>query len=250
MATHMHWESYFVEPKNVFDEELVISGEEAHHLSRVMRKKKGDCIWAVDGEGGAYEVEIYNKDKKKIQCKILKRRRCIGEPVANLTLAQGVLKKEKFELLIQKATEIGVSRIIPMLSKKTVVKPGKNKKARWSTIARSAMKQCCRSIIPEITEPLSLNKVLSQGIDCSLRFIAQAQEDSKPLQHYFTDSKNFFHKKALIVVGPEGGFTEEEVNLAQEQGFKKISLGPRRLRAETAGIVLSALVLSELGELG
>jgi len=245
----MHWESYFVEPKNVFKDELVISGKEAHHLSRVMRKKTGERIWVVDGEGGAYEVEIADKDKKQIHCTILQKRRRVGEPVAHLTLAQGVLKGEKFELLIQKATEIGVSRIIPLLSKRTIVKPGKNKKTRWTTIARSAMKQCGRSIIPEITKPLPLQKVLSQGIDSSLRFIAQAHESSKPLYHYFTESKSFFRKKALIVVGPEGGFTEEEVRLAQEQGFQKVSLGPRRLRAETAGIVFSALVLSRLGEL-
>lgn len=246
----MHWESYFVEPKNVFDDELVISGEEAHHISRVMRKKTGERIWVVDGEGGTYEVEVSNKDKNRLHCKILKKRRRVGEPVAHVTLAQGVLKGEKFELLIQKATEIGVSKIIPMLSERTIVKPGKNKKTRWSTIARSAMKQCGRSIIPKITEPLPLNKVLSQGIDSSLRFIAQAHESSKPLHHYFTESARLSHKKALIVVGPEGGFTEEEVELAQEQGFKKVSLGSRRLRAETAGIVFSALVLSQLGELG
>jgi 16S rRNA (uracil1498-N3)-methyltransferase len=245
----MHWESYFVEAKNVFDDELIITGKEAHHLSRVMRKKKGDVIWVVDGEGGAYEVEILDNDKKEIHGKILQKRRRIGEPVALLTLAQGVLKGEKFELLIQKATEIGVSRIIPMLSEKTVANPGKNKKTRWINIAKSAMKQCGRSIIPEITNPLPLSKVLSQGINCSYRFIAHGHKDGKSLQYYFNSTDNLSNKKAMIVVGPEGGFTEEEVNLAFEQGFAKISLGSRRLRAETAGIVLSTLVLSHLGEL-
>jgi len=136
-----------------------------------------------------------------------------------------------------------------MLSEKTIVKPGKNKKTRWTNIARSAMKQCGRSILPEITKPLSLNKVLSRGIDCNFRFIAHANKDSKALQHYLCSKDSISNKKVLIVVGPEGGFTEEELKLAEEQGFKKISLGPRRLRAETAGIVLSTLVLSQLGEL-
>ncbi len=246
----MHWESFFTEPKYISNKELVISGNEAHHLSRVMRKKQGDIIWVVDGEGGAYEVEILEKQKKKIRCGILHKRRRIGEPVAFLTLAQGVIKGERFELLIQKAVEIGVSRIIPMISERTIVKPGKNKKSRWTNIARSAMKQCGRSILPEITDPLPLKKVLSQGIDCSFRFIAHAHKNSKSLQHYFTDSKDLSHNKALIVVGPEGGFTEEEVTVAEEQGFTKISLGSRRLRSETAGIVLTTLVLSHLGELG
>ena len=244
----MHWESYFTEPKNVFENDLVIEGKEAHHLIRVMRKKIGDTIWVVDGQGGAYEVEITDKEKK-IHGKILNKRRRIGEPVSFLTLAQGVLKGEKFELLIQKATEIGVSRIIPVLSEKTIVNPGKNKKTRWMNIAKSAMKQCGRSIIPEITQPLPLSKVLSQGLDCRLRFIAYAHKESKPLQHYFNSANNVSNKKALIVVGPEGGFTEKEVNLAYEQGFEKISLGPRRLRAETAGIVFTSLILSQLGEL-
>ena len=188
------------------------------------------------------------KIKKTYMLKYFKRRR-IGEPVALLTLAQGVLKGEKFELLIQKATEIGVSRIIPMLSERTVADPGKNKKTRWINIAKSAMKQCGRSIIPEITNPLPLPKVLSRGIDCSYRFIAHADKDSKSLPYYFNSTDNLTNKKALIVIGPEGGFTKDEVTLACDQGFVKISLGPRRLRAETAGIVLSSLVLSQLGEL-
>jgi len=246
----MHWESFFTEPKNISDKELIISGNEAHHLSRVMRRNKGDIIWVVDGQGGVYEAEIIEKEKKRVRCEILSKRRRIGEPVVSLTLAQAVLKGERFELLIQKAVEIGVGRIIPMISERTIVKPGKNKKARWTNIARSAMKQCGRSILPEITEPIPLKKVLSQGINCSYRFIAHAHKNSKSLQHYFTESADLSHKKVLIVVGPEGGFTEEEVTMAEDQGFITISLGPRRLRAETAGIVLTALVLFQLGELG
>lgn len=244
----MHWESYYVKPNDVFGRELIISGDEAHHLLRVKRKKKGDRIWAVDGEGGAYEAEVLNSMKNKIICRIITKRRRIAEPVVDLTLAQGVMKGDRFDLVVQKATEIGVKKIIPTVTERTEVKPGKNKVARWRKIAKSAMKQCGRCYLPEVTEEQPLQQVLTRGLDYNFRYISHLATDSMSLS-VCCSSPNISSCRVIIAVGPEGGFSDDELESAKQQEFQQVTLGPRRLRAETAGIVLTTIVLFQLGEL-
>jgi 16S rRNA (uracil1498-N3)-methyltransferase len=240
----MHWESYYIDPKQVMGDQLRITGDELHHLGRVKRKQPGDIVWAVDGQGVAYETEIVEITKKEAFCHIIKTRRRLGEPISEVTLAQGVIKGERFDWLIEKAVEIGVSRIIPIQSENSVLKAGPQKLVRWRRVALAAMKQCGRSVLPEITEPKSFKKIVGLGTDCALRLIAEAGEQSTPVQ---VNGKG--NRKALLIVGPEGGFSDSEVALARENGFQPVTLGPRRLRAETAGIVLASLVLGQLGEL-
>ena len=162
----MHWQSFYVKPDMVFGNELIFSEDEAHHLSRVIRKKKGDVVWAVDGEGTAYEVEILYIEKNQVRARILRTRRRIGEPVAEVTLAQGILKGEKFDWLVEKAVEIGVRKIIPLISEYSIAVAGPQKIARWKRIALSAMKQSGRSILPEISLAQPLKRVLAMGSDC------------------------------------------------------------------------------------
>ncbi len=240
----MHWESYYIDPKQVMGDQLRITGDELHHLGRVKRKHPGDIVWAVDGQGAAYESEIVEITKREAVCQILKTRRRLGEPLSEITLAQGVIKGERFDWLIEKAVEIGVSRIIPIESENAVLKAGPQKLARWRRVALAAMKQCGRSVLPEITEPKSFKRIVGLGTDCAVRLIAEAGEQSVPVQ-----ASSGGTRKALLIVGPEGGFSESEVALARENGFQPVTLGSRRLRAETAGIVLASLVLGQLGEL-
>jgi 16S rRNA (uracil1498-N3)-methyltransferase len=244
----MHWESFYVNPEDVHGDELIISGEEHHHLSRVLRKKKGDLVWAVDGEGSAYKVKILYSAKNEARGKIVQTRRRIGEPVAEVSLAQGVLKGEKFDWLVEKTTELGIAKIIPFLSENSSTLAGPQKIARWKRVALAAMKQSGRSILPEITPAKSFNQVLAMGSNCHHRFIAHPGPGSLPL-NIPKDTRPIVTPKALLIVGPEGGFTPEEIQKAKEHSFPSITLGSRRLRAETAGIVLSALLLSQLGEL-
>ncbi len=244
----MHWQSFYVKPDNVHGNELIFSEDEAHHLSTVTRKKKGDTVWAVDGEGTAYEVEILYIEKNEVRAKILRTRRRIGEPVAEVTLAQGILKGEKFDWLVEKATEIGVRRIIPLISERSITVAGPQKIARWKRIALSAMKQSGRSILPEISSAQPMKRILAMGSNCHYRLIAHQGPGSIPLKTS-RENRSILNPKSLLIVGPEGGFTKEEIEQAAEQGFTSVTLGPRRLRAETAGIVLTALLLSQLGEL-
>ena len=245
----MHWENFYVAPKNVFEDELLILDEEAYHLRRVLRKKKGDKIWAVDGEGSAYEVQILSIEKNEVRAKIGQTRRLIGEPVAEITLAQSVLKGERFDWLVEKATEIGIRRIIPLQCENSETVSAPQKYARWKRVAMAAMKQSGRSILPEITIMRSFAEILPLGVNSQHRLIAHAGHGSMPL---IIPKKRgpIVKPKAILIIGPEGGFTDEEVNMGIENGFQPISLGLRRLRSETAGIVLSTLVLSQLGELG
>lgn len=245
----MHQESFYVNPKYVFGNEVLISGDEAHHLSRVLRKKTDDVVWAVDGEGTAFEVQIIHISRDEARGKILQKRRRLGEPVSDVTLAQGILKGERFDWLVEKATEIGVRRIIPLLSENTEITATPQKLARWKRVAVGAMKQSGRSILPEITQAKTFDDVLSLAAECHHRLIAHPGPGSTPLK-LPRETGPKITPKALIIVGAEGGFTQEEVEQSREHGFRPVTLGQRRLRAETAGIVLSTLMLFQLGELG
>lgn len=244
----MHWESFYVNPNDIRGDELFFSQEETHHLAHVLRKKKGDRVWAVDGEGTAYEVQILHVAKNEARAKILKTRRRIGEPVAEITLAQGILKGEKFDWLVEKATEIGARRIIPVTTATSTTVAGPQKRTRWQRVALAAMKQSGRSVLPEITPAKTLDQVLAMGPACRHRFVAHTGPESARLRIQ-SDTQHVSAPKILLIVGPEGGFTQEEIQRAGEHGFQFITLGPRRLRAETAGIVLLTRVLSQLGEL-
>ena len=159
----MYWESFYVHPKDIQEHELSIRGKELHHLARVKRKKKGDTLWAVDGKGGSYRIKILYIAKNEARCQILQTRRRLHEPVAEITLAQTVMKGERFDWLVEKTTEIGIHRIIPLISHNMVQGFGNQKINRWRRVALSAMKQSGRSILPEVTEPKTLSQVLLLG---------------------------------------------------------------------------------------
>ncbi|NQT25104.1 16S rRNA (uracil(1498)-N(3))-methyltransferase [candidate division KSB1 bacterium] len=244
----MHFESYYVNPEDVQDNQLIILGDELHHLARVKRKRIGDIIQVVDGCGKAYESEILEISKSEAQCKILSRQSGMGEASISLTVVQGVLKGDRFDWFVEKATEIGIRRIIPLTCERAVLNPGSNKVMRWNRIALSAMKQCGRCVLPEVTEPATMEEALTSGSEYPIQLIAHAGESSHPSSMVMKVNAQP-NPQIMILVGPEGGFTDEEVALAVEQGFAPVSLGPRRLRAETAGIVFSTLIMSQMKEL-
>ena len=238
-------DTYYVSPRNVRKDHVVLTDDEVHHLSRVKRHKKGDHVWAVDGEGGAYEIELTEISVTRALGMIRQTRRRVGESLSELTLAQAMIKSDRFEWVIEKCVEIGVHRIIPLITENTIVKAGSGKHARWTRIALGAMKQSGRSMLPEICEPRDFKKALSMGTECATRLIAHVGPGSRPIKVGNSDKRS----KGIALVGPEGGFTDEEIELATEHQFIPVLLGPRRLRAETAGIVISTIILSAWGEL-
>ena len=246
----MHWESFFIPREYIDGKTVSFPPEEVKHLSKVLRTKVGDAVWAVDGEGTAYRVQVTRVGRNQAEGEIVQTRRRLGEPVSQVTLAQAVLKGNRFNWLVEKTTEIGVCRIIPMLTEHTEKEVSPQKLARWRRLAIAAMKQSGRSLIPDITRPIPLRKVCSLGAGCRFRLIAEATSESHPLQIQKTSRRSTTRSKAILMVGPEGGFTEAEIIMAREHGYLSVNLGPRRLRSETAGLILSSLVLFHLQELG
>ena len=244
---------FYVEPKNVGKDSLRIEGEEAKHICLVLRKGEGEIIEVVDGEGIKYQVQITGTGKDWVQGRIISQTRKENEPFTELTLAQALIKGVRMDFLVEKVTEIGVSSIIPLITGKSLIKLEKDFKGvsrvnRWKRIAISGMKQSLRSKLPEIQNPVSFQELLTNVKDYDLALIACQTKKSKPLKRIFESNKRL--KKVLLLVGPEGGFTQGELNLSFQSGIIPVSLGPRRLRSETAGIVFSSLVLNELGDLG
>ncbi len=244
----MHWQSFYVNPKDVKGEMITFRQEEAKHL-HVLRKKTGDRVWAVDGEGSSYEVAIVNSDKKTVTASIRQSRRMLNEPTVQITLAQGLIKGDRFDWIIEKATELGVSRIIPMTTEKTVVKPSAAKINRWKRIALSAMKQSGRTCLPEIMEGKTFKQIMTLSAGYKNCYLAEKSEDSRPFASLAEQQGSKVTQKILMLIGPEGGFTEIEIDEAKEYGFKIIHFGERRLRAETAGILSLSLLLYEAEEL-
>jgi len=246
-----HREYFYTEPKNISKNSLAIRGDELKHLSRVVRKKVHDVVEVVDGQGNLYTIVLTKISKSVATGEIQKRTRYAGEPNFNLTLAQAIPKGNRFDLVVEKGTEIGVSTFIPLVCEHSIVEASSSRLSRWRKIAIAAMKQSARSVLPEVTPAQTIHEVVRKQGLLKLGLIADSGEGAKSLSNLILELKQrlFNLKSAIILVGPEGGFSLEEVKLALENGFYRFTLGPRRLRSETAGIISSAILMELVGEM-
>lgn len=244
---------FYVRPRDVGNDSLTLSKDEAHHLLHVHRKKRNDLFAAVDGKGTTFDCQIDSVEKDKIHAQILKRRRFVGEPVFKLTLALAIPKKARFEWVIEKGTEIGVSSFIPLITNRTIATEKSVKLIRWKKIALVAMKQCKRSILPTIETPVRFESFVETPSNYDLKLLAHENELdrdlNKSIESFGKNSKLQKFRSGILCIGPEGGFTSEEVKLAQQNGFSSFVMGPRRLRSETAALVSTSLILNKMGEL-
>jgi 16S rRNA (uracil1498-N3)-methyltransferase len=235
---------FYVQPSQLDPEHAraIIDGDEFHHLARVLRCQPGDLVPITDGAGFAAELMIEAIGKHSLEGAI-KNPRTVPPPETQVTVALSLLKSpQRFDLFLEKATELGVARIVPMITKRTVSTPDSSKIGRklerWRGIVYSAARQSRRYHLPELTSPLALREALSlDGYD--LRLIAHESEEVFPA--FEPAGKNI-----LFLVGGEGGFTDAEVADAAAAGFTPVSFGESVLRAETAGIFAVALVRSML----
>jgi 16S rRNA (uracil1498-N3)-methyltransferase len=223
---------------------IIISGTEAHHIARVMRLDRSDMIRMSDGQGTTHLCEISAITPKKINCRIIKTLKNSGEPGIHLTLAAGLSASFKFDTIVQKATEVGVSRFVPLLCNKGMVKTGdkaalKRKINRWRRICEAAVKQSGRSRIPAIERPIDFIEFLD-NCDPKETFLFHPGDRSEDIS-ILTNLKT--KQEITIIVGPESGFSPSELEAARDHGISIITLGDRILRTETAGIVLPALVI-------
>ncbi|HHI02042.1 MAG TPA: 16S rRNA (uracil(1498)-N(3))-methyltransferase [candidate division Zixibacteria bacterium] len=240
---------YYSGPENIENDSLTLSGSEAHHISRVMRLKKGDALCVVDGIGNCYRCEIDYLSRGKLICSVISRTRNFGEPSNFVTLAPGLSLGSKLDEIIQKGVELGISRFVPLITEKSKVKlddPARLKRrlTRWNKVALAAMKQCERSVLPKISPPIRF-ELLFEQIENPGRMILFDTNGKKNLYDLKLDKGDF---DITLIVGPESGFSRSEVEFAGENGAEIIALGKRVLRAENASPVISALVMHHLGE--
>jgi 16S rRNA (uracil1498-N3)-methyltransferase len=174
-----------------------------------------------------------------------------SEPNIYVTLFQGIPKSDKMDLIVQKCVELGVSKIVPVITERTVVKIDNQKDAikktdRWQKIILEAAKQCNRGIVPKIELPVSFEVALKTAAEAELALIPYEKEADNGLRRYLKQGT----KRISVIIGPEGGFTENEIKKAEGLGIMPITLGPRILRTETAGITMLSILMYELGDVG
>ena len=242
---------FYAPPGNRQGDKITLGPAEAHHAVAVMRLKQGDRVIVVDGCGMAARGEIVTFSKSKVEVVSHADIRNFGEPSVRLTLAAGLSVGEKFDTVVEKGTELGVLRFVPIISEKSKVKladPAKAaaRRTRLEKVALAAMKQCRRSHRPDIATVLTLRQFLDETDDSDLNLAFLPSENAKSLDIL---SSYAGVARVNLLVGPESGFSEQEEEYILRAGFVPIALGPRILRTETAGPVVTALVMDRLGEL-
>jgi len=258
---------FFVSPTAIRNDRVTFSGSLTHQLAHVLRLRPGQRILVLDDRGWEYTVELERLGRQQATGRIVKRSEARGEPRTRITLYQAVLKGERFEWVLQKGTELGIIAFVPLLCERNVIRdPGavRRKLPRWRTIIREAAEQSGRGRLPRLGEPLAFAVACQQAQTLGgLSLLAWEEETSTTLKEVLrgngqpgdvrlnSTASDFRHPTPSIqlLIGPEGGFTPEEVRLAQAHGIVPITLGRRILRAETAGLVAAAAVLYELDDL-
>ena len=235
---------FFVEKEQIAGEQIRIIGDDAKHIG-VLRMNLGDAITAVDG-GYVYSCRIASIKKDEVIADIADSAVADTEPSVAVTLFQGIPKADKMELIIQKAIELGINRIVPVITERSIPVPGENKVERWKKISEAAAKQSGRGIIPEIHTPVSFEKASEMLEQLDERYAAWELETETSASTVFSASLG---ETAGIIIGPEGGFSNNEILALKQRGVKTFSLGKRILRSETAGFAALICLMMHRGEL-
>lgn len=243
----MNLRRFFIDPQQCTGQTARLTGPEAHHLRKVLRLSVGEEICLFDGTGNRLQARIDKITKEAVETTILKKEE---DPPAKvrLHLGQSCLKGQKMDLVVQKATELGVESVWPFWSEHGVHRLGHGDKAeRWHRIAFEACKQCNRARIPDIAEARGLTELLAAPPEADLKLIFWEKEQKNGLSEVLQDRLAL--NSVFFLVGPEGGFSEQEYQAACENGFIPVSLGSRILRAETASLTATAILQFLLGNL-
>lgn len=238
---------FFVDKSGFVDNLIKISGSDAKHLTKVLRKNVNDDIMVCDGCGFDYDAVITDISDSAVTLEIKQRYENECESDVHITLYQAIPKGDKMETVIQKCTELGAYQFVPFISSRIVVKGDaasfSKKRERWQKIADEAVKQCMRGRIPEVSEVLSFSRMLDAASAHQLCIMPYEACETTRLKEALGSS---FVSDIGIIIGSEGGFSEEEVKLAEERGIIPVTLGKRILRTETAGAAVTACVMYHL----
>jgi 16S rRNA (uracil1498-N3)-methyltransferase len=225
---------------------LTITGPEARHISRVMRHEVGNVIGVVDGAGAEHEVELTAVRADRVVGRVLSDTKGAREPRHRVAIAQAVLKGDHLTQVCSQATELGVSRIIPFESARTVGRLSPAKLERLRAVSLAALKSSTRTVLPAIDAPVEFSRLLKLDGGFDQVLVAYEDETGAGLGKALKRDAG----SVLVVVGPEGGFEPAEIEALKNVGAVPFSLGPRRLRAETAAVTVTAITLGLLGDLG
>ena len=241
---------FYIPPDTWNDEELVLRGEEAHHCTRVMRKQVGDEIEVFNGEGHWSRGEIATLSKEEVH--LTTRESGLSAPlIPRLTLGQAIPKGKNMELVVQKAVELGVAEIVPLVTSRTVVRieagEGERKRAKWQRIALEACKQCGQNHLPRIAPPETLGNWLADRAAGDLSLVASLAPDARLFREVLR-AASAVPAAVTVLVGPEGDFSPEEEQAAREAGFSPVGLGDIVLRVETAALHVVGCIRYEFGD--
>jgi len=238
---------FLVRPEDILGDGFALVGSEARHAALVLRKKPGDTIDLFDGKDLSYRGKIRSVSEDRVEGIILEKQQEKNSAACELTLYQALIKGPKWDWLVEKACEIGVYRLVPLITSRTIIKPSRDSALdRWKRIAVAASKQCGRNNVMEIVPPTPFTVAISRLPKTGIALIPWEKEEKLTIRAALS-SHPASSVSAGIFIGPEGGWENQEVELAKRDGVIPVTLGPTLLRAETAGLVASTLVLAELG---
>jgi 16S rRNA (uracil1498-N3)-methyltransferase len=234
---------------------LVIDGSAANHITRVLRLRSGDALTVFDGNGGEFGARIEEFRKDSVVVTVEEHRPLDRESPLSLTLAQGISRGERMDWVIQKATEIGTSRIVPLFTKRSMVRlderQAERKLQHWRAIAVAACEQCGRNKVPELATPIDFFDVLPADSSGATRILLSPTGDLRieDLPDLGRDVNPGVRPGITVLIGPEGGLEDVEQEAALAAGFKAVRLGPRVLRTETAAIAALTIIQHQFGDL-
>lgn len=236
---------FFAEPGQIGEKEIVITGADVNHIRNVLRMRADEEVLIADGQGAEYRCKLTDLGENEVRAQILWKLDGNAELASAITLFQGLPKSDKMDLIVQKCVELGVDRIVPVSTKRAVVKLDAKKEQtrlkRWNTISESAAKQSGRGVIPEVSGVMSFGKALEEAKKLDVLLIPYERAE------HMTETRRVMGEirpgqSVGIFIGPEGGFEESEVEEAVAAGAKAITLGKRILRTETAGLAVMAML--------
>lgn len=251
---------FFVEPEVLQQSSVVLSGALAHRVGRVLRMQPGEHVLLLDNAGWAYETELTAFDHDRVEGHILRRTLAGGEPRAKITLYQALLKGDGFEQVLARCTQVGVVEFVPLLCERCIIGSlmdvEEHRRLRWERIVKAAAEQSCRGRLPRIAPvtmwPLACQRAQRTDIrllpweEATGPSLREALEGEKVAGETAGHSRPF---SLSLFIGPEGGLTAEEVQVAESNGIRVVTLGPRIFKADTAGLIVASAILYALGDL-
>ena len=242
---------FFIDKKDIKNKKITITGGDAAHIAKVLRTEVGEVLTLCDGCGTDFSAKVTACSKDSVSLDIIDTTPCLAEPKVLVTLFQGIPKQGKMDYIIEKCTELGISRIVPVATTRSVVKISDKKSEekkleRWRKIASESVKQCGRGKIPEVTDVMSVAQAIDFSKNLDLTIAAYECENETSLKSVLSSQSP---KTVGVFIGPEGGLDDTEVKMFCDADIKTVTLGKRILRTETAGHTVLTAVMYEFNEL-